>query len=172
MKNLLLALLCAAPLMVGYEAYEVPQPAPAPAPAVQAELAAPQEAAALEKTVYLNSMGCADLNCADPTHYHACPADCTDPAHYHDCPLGCADPTHSHCNQCWEVTEAPGPAFCASMGCGALDCTDPAHYHACPAGCTDPAHYHDCPLGCQNVGHAHYSGHHGGGRGHHGGRHH
>lgn len=81
MKRLLLALLCAAPLVSG--------PAVEPQAAPAAETPAPA-------AVFCTSMGCDLVDCTDPTHYHDCPADCTDPTHYHTCPVGCADPTHYH----------------------------------------------------------------------------
>lgn len=161
MRRMLLALLCAAPLVSGLPA-EVPQTDARP------ETPAPVE------LVYLASMGCDLADCADPTHCHYCPAGCTDPTHYHTCPVGCTDPTHPHCGQCWEVaeeaTQVPAPEFWNSMGCWRTDCADPTHYHHCPAGCTDPAHYHDCPLGCQAHDHGcgYTGGHHGGHGGHHG----
>lgn len=173
MKNLFLALLCAAPLMAGYGAYDVSQPVPAVEPAASAEV------------VYLTSMGCDVVGCTDPAHCHYCVYGCTEAEHYHDCPVGCADPSHPHCGQCWETAPEAGPMFCASMGCGLADCTDPTHYHSCPAGCTDPAHYHDCPIGCsdpahyhdcpigcRNAAHAHGGRHHSESRGHHGWGHH
>lgn len=151
MKRLLLALLCAAPLVSG--------PAVEPQAAPAAETPAPA-------AVFCTSMGCDLVDCTDPTHYHDCPADCTDPTHYHTCPVGCADPTHPCCGRCWETAEetTPAPEFWNSMGCCRTDCTDPTHYHHCPAGCTDPTHYHDCPLGCQVHDHGcgYMGGHHGG----------
>ena len=139
MKNLLLSLLCAAPLVVGAVPQEAAQPAPVVEPATPA-------------VVYVTSMGCDLAECADPTHYHYCVEGCTDPTHYHSCPLGCADPTHPHCNQFWEDVETETVApFCNSMGCYWEDCTDPAHYHNCPVGCTELGHYHDCPLNGGNT---------------------
>ena len=161
MKNLLLALLCTAPLMVGYGGTETTAPVSVP------ESIAPVE------TVYLTSMGCALTDCTDPTHFHSCPAGCTDPVHYHSCPVGCADPAHPYCSPCVEGTAEACPVeFCFSMGCALTDCTDPTHFHSCPAGCTDPAHYHNCPVGCQNTAHPHSGGHHRVSGGHHGRRHH
>lgn len=161
MKRLLLALLCAAPLVSG-----------TPVETVQGEPA--WEVQAPAEVVCLASMGCDLVDCTNPAHYHSCPADCTDPTHYHDCPLGCTDPTHPCCGQCWETVEEAAPEFWNSMGCGIADCTDPTHYHHCLAGCTDPAHYHDCPLGCQVHDHGcgYMGGHHGGRGGHHGIWHH
>jgi len=49
-----------------------------------------------EPLVFVNSMGCTDHDCTDPSHYHYCGADCTDPSHYHDCPEGCSDTEHHH----------------------------------------------------------------------------
>lgn len=139
MRRLLLALLCAAPLISASPA-EAPQSDRAAVPA---------------ETVYLASMGCQLADCTDPTHYHACPAGCTDPAHYHDCPIGCADPSHPHCLQEWDPPADEVPEFYGCMGCWQTDCADPAHYHHCPAGCTDPTHYHDCPAGCADPSHPH-----------------
>lgn len=162
MRRLLLALLCAAPLVSGYTAEEVQ-----PSHAVETQ-------APVVEAVYLASMGCDLAECTDPVHCHYCPADCTDPAHFHTCPIGCADPTHPHCGQCWVDTPAVEPEFWNSMGCWRTDCTDETHYHHCPAGCTDPAHYHDCSFGCQNHDHGcgYMGGRHGNARGHHGGRRH
>ena len=141
MKRMLLAFLCAAPLVSGYTPEVEPvQTVPPPAEAA-----------------YLTSMGCDIQNCTDPAHYHSCPVDCADPTHWHTCPVGCEDPTHPHCNQCWEFgyEAEPEPELRFSMGCGAADCTDVTHYHYCPADCADPAHYHDCPLGCTEFTHPH-----------------
>lgn len=159
MHHLFLALLCAAPLMMGYNA-QISQPVPLP------------EASTPVETVYMTCMGCDVADCAAPEHYHHCPADCAEPTHYHDCPVGCADPAHPHCGVCRDTTDTAGAAFCPSMGCQVQGCTDPTHYHHCVAGCSDPNHYHDCPIGCQEVSHPHSGGHHGESGGHHGGRHH
>lgn len=153
MSHLLLALLCAAPLMMGHNVCEASQPVSAPA------------------AVYRVSMGCDAADCVEPTHYHHCAADCTDHAHYHDCPVGCTDPAHPHHTECWEADETARAAFCPSMGCDRADCTDPTHYHLCAGGCTDPSHYHDCPVGCQNAAHPHSQSHHGQSQGHHGNHH-
>lgn len=155
MKSFLLALLCAAPLVVGYNTGEVSQPV------------SPVEASAPVELVYLTSMGCDLAGCTDPDHCHYCPADCADPAHFHACPVGCTDPSHPCCGQCWEYTEEAAPSFCPSMGCDLVNCTDPSHYHYCPFGCTEAAHCHDCPVGCQNAAHPHGGWHHSAGRGHH-----
>lgn len=184
MKSMLLTLLCAAPLVVGYQAYEAPAPetvAPVEAVAVE-EAAVPAETADQAQAVYLTCMGCADPDCVDPAHYHYCTPGCTVAEHYHDCPVGCADPTHPCYGQCWEEAGVACPReFCPSMGCTVEGCTDPAHYHSCPAGCADPAHYHNCPAGCTASAHCQdcplgypnadcprYTGHHRGGWGHHG----
>ena len=45
---------------------------------------------------FMNSMGCADKNCTDASHYHHCPADCTDYDHYHNCSLDCSEASHHH----------------------------------------------------------------------------
>lgn len=168
MKSMFLTLLCAAPLLVGYQAYEAPAPetvAPVEVVAVE-EAALPADQA---QAVYLTCMGCADPDCVDPAHYHHCAPGCAVAEHYHDCPVGCADPTHPCCGQCWEETGVVCPReFCPSMGCTAEGCTDPAHYHNCPAGCTDAAHCQDCPLGYPNADCPRYTGHHRGGWGHHG----
>lgn len=168
MKSMFLTLLCAAPLLVGYQAYEAPAPetvAPVEVVAVE-EAALPADQA---QAVYLTCMGCADPDCVDPAHCHYCAPGCAVAEHYHDCPVGCADPTHPCCGQCWEETGVVCPReFCPSMGCTAEGCTDPAHYHNCPAGCTDAAHCQDCPLGYPNADCPRYTGHHRGGWGHHG----
>lgn len=168
MKSMFLTLLCAAPLLVGYQAYE----APAPETVAPVEVVAVEEAALpanQAQAVYLTCMGCADPDCVDPAHYHYCAPGCAVAEHYHDCPVGCADPTHPCCGQCWEETGVVCPReFCPSMGCTAEGCTDPAHYHSCPAGCTDAAHCQDCPLGDPNADCPRYTGHHRGGWGHHG----
>lgn len=161
MKRMLLALLCAAPLVAGTPVEGEMQALPA------------QESQVIVETAYFTSMGCDVADCTDPTHYHYCLAGCTDPVHYHSCPVGCTDPTHPHCGQCWETTTEAVPEFWSSMGCDLADCTDPTHYHHCGAGCTAPTHYHDCPVGCENAAHGHMGGcYRGGSRGHHGGRHH
>lgn len=158
MHHLFLALLCAAPLMMGYQTGEVSQPVSVSEYSVPAE------------TVYLTCMGCDITDCTDPAHYHYCPADCADPAHYHNCPVGCQDAAHEHgAHHGGEYCSEP--TFCPSMGCEQTGCTDPTHYHHCAADCTDPAHYHDCPRGCQNTAHPHNGGHHLESRGHHGGHH-
>lgn len=167
-RRLLAALLCAAPLVGAPAVYEVEQPLPEP---VVAESAAAETVAPVEM-VYLNSMGCCQADCTDPTHYHHCAADCTVAEHCHDCPVDCADPAHPHSAQCWDVPAGEAPTFCPSMGCALQGCTDPTHYHACPEGCAVAGHYHSCPAGCTDPTHSHSGYHHGGGWGHHGGRHH
>lgn len=123
MKSMLLTLLCAAPLVVGYQAYEAPAPetvAPVEAVAVE-EANLPAEAADQAQAVYLTCMGCADPDCVDPAHYHYCTPGCTVAEHYHDCPVGCADPAHYH-------------------NCPA-GCTASAHCQDCPLGYPNA----DCP---------------------------
>ena len=137
MKNMLLALLCAVPLVGGYAAYEEPQPA------------------AQAGTVYLTSMGCDLRDCEDPAHYHYCVSGCIEAGHYHDCPVGCADPLHPHCGVDREPAAAAQVEFCPSMGCDLRDCEDPAHYHYCVSGCIEAGHYHDCPVGCADPLHPH-----------------
>ena len=155
MRSLLLALLCAAPLAVGYGVGD----APVPEPTVQAE------------AVYLASMGCDLPDCTDPTHFHHCLSGCAEAGHYHDCPAGCQETLHGH-GVCYVEEYEQEPVFYSCMGCTDPNCTDPTHYHHCVAGCTDPAHYHDCPMNCQNPAHPHWGSHHSNGRGHHGGRRH
>ena len=140
MRSLFLALLCAAPLAVGYSAGEVP----AAEPVVQVE------------TVYLTSMGCDLQHCADPTHYHSCLPGCDEAGHYHDCPIGCQELAHGH-GSCYVEEYDGGEVFHPCMGCIDPNCTDPSHYHYCAADCADPAHYHNCLAGCQGPGCGHES---------------
>lgn len=159
MKGFLIAMLCTAPLMVGYNAYEPVQPVP------QMETVETIESV---ETVYRASMGCDLPDCTDPAHFHWCVPDCAEPCHYHDCPVGCADPTHPHCNQCWETAPEDSPEWvCPYVDCTEEGCTDPTHRHDCPAGCVGPAcRYEDCPAeDCPNVCQPHPRGC---GRGRHG----
>lgn len=45
---------------------------------------------------FVSGMGCDDLSCTDPSHYHDCPLDCAEYEHHHHCGLDCDDPAHNH----------------------------------------------------------------------------
>ena len=129
--------------------------------------------------VFMNSMGCNDLNCTDTSHYHDCPTDCTDYDHYHNCALDCAEEEHHHSqthHQDDHQTNSPEAittTFISGMGCNDQNCTDVSHHHDCPSDCTEYDHYHHCNLDCAETSH-----HHGGQNGeedheeHHNGSHH
>lgn len=59
----------------------------------------PQPESGAVSIAFLSSMGCSDRNCADVSHYHACPADCANYDHYHSCALGCSETQHHHSSQ-------------------------------------------------------------------------
>ena len=71
--------------------------AEAPGGSAQSEISDVSQSHHEEVTVaFMNSMGCADKNCTDASHFHHCPTDCKDYDHYHACSLDCTEVSHHH----------------------------------------------------------------------------